>query len=114
MLTNTGYEVSMATVDASSTEGVRGPRSVRYGSGDVTGLIQAAGVSPSQASPATLPKVDLYGTELVFHAFGSVISPSVGALIVSQSVVGYPRPPSNKTFAACDTTCGHDGRSSGF
>jgi len=29
---------------------------------DVAGLIHAAGVSPSQVSPATVLKVDLYGT----------------------------------------------------
>jgi hypothetical protein len=39
--------------------------------GDVTGLIQAAGVSPSQASPATILKVDLYGTALVLETFGN-------------------------------------------
>ena len=33
--------------------------------GDITGLIHAAGVSPSQASPETILKVDLYGTALV-------------------------------------------------
>ena len=31
------------------------------------------GVSPSQASPATILKVDLYGTALVLEEFGNVI-----------------------------------------
>ena len=33
--------------------------------GDVAGLIHAAGVSPSQASPEVILKVDLYGTALL-------------------------------------------------
>ena len=40
--------------------------------GDVTGVIHAAGVSPSQASPATILAVDLYGTALVLEEFGNV------------------------------------------
>ena len=38
--------------------------------GEVTGLIHAAGVSPTQASPATILKVDLYGMALVPEEFG--------------------------------------------
>jgi hypothetical protein len=40
------------------------------GIGDITGLIHAAGVSPTQASPATILKVDLYGTALVLEELG--------------------------------------------
>lgn len=43
--------------------------------GDVTGVIHAAGVSTSQASPVTILKVDLYGTALVLEVFGAVIAP---------------------------------------
>ena len=42
--------------------------------GEVTGLIHAAGVSPTQASPATILKVDLYGMALVPEEFGNVIA----------------------------------------
>ena len=54
VLANAGYEVSVATVDASSMEAVRGLVQTATALGDVTGLIHAAGVSPSQASPATI------------------------------------------------------------
>ena len=60
--------------------------------GDVTGLIHAAGVSPSQASPATILKVDLYGTALVLELFGNVIARGgAGVVIASQS--GHRLPP---------------------
>ena len=54
--------------------------------GDITGLIHAAGVSPSQAPPAVILKVDLYGTALVLELFGNVIAPGgSGVVIASQS-----------------------------
>ena len=62
------------------------------GIGDVTGLIHAASVSPTQASPATILKVDLYGTALVLEEFGNVIARGgAGVVIASQS--GHRLPP---------------------
>src|SRR3954451_8111754 len=57
-LANVGYEVSVATVDVSSREAVHALVGTATGLGDVTGLIHAAGVSPTQASPATILNVD--------------------------------------------------------
>ena len=52
----------------------------------MTGLIHAAGVSPSQASAATILAGDLYGTALVLEAFGDVIAAGgAGVVIASQS-----------------------------
>jgi NAD(P)-dependent dehydrogenase (short-subunit alcohol dehydrogenase family) len=52
----------------------------------VTGVIHAAGVSPSQASPATILAVDLYGTALVLEELGDVIARGgSGVVIASQS-----------------------------
>jgi len=60
--------------------------------GDITGVIHAAGVSPTQASPATILKVDLYGTALVLGEFGNVIARGgAGVVIASQS--GHRLPP---------------------
>ena len=42
----------------------------RVALGEVTGVIHAAGVSPTQASPETILAVDLYGTALVLEEFG--------------------------------------------
>ena len=50
------------------------------------GVIHAAGVSPSQASPATILAVDLYGTAVVLEEFGNVIAKGgAGVVIASQS-----------------------------
>ena len=67
VLGNVGYDVSVATVDVSSREAVHKLIEKATGLGNVTGLIHAAGVSPTQASPATILKVDLYGTALVLE-----------------------------------------------
>jgi NAD(P)-dependent dehydrogenase (short-subunit alcohol dehydrogenase family) len=54
--------------------------------GSVTGVIHAAGVCPSQASPATILSVDLYGTALVLEEFGNVIAvDGAGVVIASES-----------------------------
>jgi NAD(P)-dependent dehydrogenase (short-subunit alcohol dehydrogenase family) len=91
LLENVGYEVSVATVDASSREAVHALVDKASGLGDVTGLIHAAGVSPSQASPATILKVDLYGTALVLEEFGNVIARG-GAAVVIASQSGHRLP----------------------
>jgi NAD(P)-dependent dehydrogenase (short-subunit alcohol dehydrogenase family) len=92
VLENAGYEVSVATVDASSRQAVHGLVETATGLGRVTGLIHAAGVSPSQAPPSTILKVDLYGTALVLEEFGSVIAPG-GAGVVISSQSGHRLPP---------------------
>ena len=92
ILANAGYEVSVAAVDASSREAVHALVETAAGLGDVAGLIHAAGVSPTQASPATILKVDLYGTALVLEEFGNVIARGgAGVVIASQS--GHRLPP---------------------
>ena len=91
-LRNAGYEVTVATVDVASREAVHALVQTAAGLGEVTGVIHAAGVSPSQASPPTILKVDLYGTALVLEKFGEVIAPGgAGVVIASQS--GHRLPP---------------------
>jgi len=86
VLTDAGFEVSTGAVDVSSRQSVHALVQAAIGIGDVTGLIHAAGVSPSQASPETILKVDLYGTALVLEEFGNVIaSGGAGVVIASQS-----------------------------
>lgn len=54
--------------------------------GNVIGLIHAAGVSPSQASTATILAVDLCGTALVLEEVGNVIAQGgAGVVVASQS-----------------------------
>src|SRR5439155_5490899 len=81
-----GYNASVARVDVASRAGVQALVEAATGLGEVTGLIHAAGVSPSQASSSTILKVDLYGTALVLEEFGNVIAGGgAGVVIASQS-----------------------------
>ena len=86
VMRDAGFDVSTTTVDVSSHESVHALVETATGFGDVTGLIHAAGVSPSQASPATILAVDLYGTALVLEEVGNVIARGgAGVVIASQS-----------------------------
>ncbi len=92
VMENAGYEVSVATVDASSRDAVHSLAEKAASIGNVIGLIHAAGVSPSQASVETILKVDLYGTAMILEEFGNVIAPGgSGVVIASQS--GHRLPP---------------------
>jgi NAD(P)-dependent dehydrogenase (short-subunit alcohol dehydrogenase family) len=85
-LSEAGFDVSTTVVDVASKESVHALVEKAVSIGKITGLIHAAGVSPSQASPATILKVDLYGTALILEAFGSVIETGgAGVVIASQS-----------------------------
>jgi NAD(P)-dependent dehydrogenase (short-subunit alcohol dehydrogenase family) len=92
VLRNSGYEVSTATADVSSRDDVRALVKTATHLGDVAGLIHAAGVSPSQASPETVLRVDLFGTALVLEEFGTVIAHG-GSGVVISSQSGHRLPP---------------------
>jgi NAD(P)-dependent dehydrogenase (short-subunit alcohol dehydrogenase family) len=86
VLSNAGFEVNTAIVDVSARESAHALVQTATSLGDVTGVIHAAGVSPSQASPETILSVDLYGTALVLEEFGNVIAAGgAGVVIASQS-----------------------------
>lgn len=86
VLANAGFDVGTATVDVSSRESVHALVETTTARGDITGVIHAAGVSPSQATPEVILAVDLYGTALVLEEFGNVIaSGGAGVVIASQS-----------------------------
>jgi NAD(P)-dependent dehydrogenase (short-subunit alcohol dehydrogenase family) len=91
VLSEAGFEVSTATVDISSRESVHALVETATAIGEVTGVIHAAGVSPSQAPPAVILKVDLYGTALVLEEFGDVIAPG-GSCVVIASMSGHRLP----------------------
>ena len=85
-LGDAGFEVTTATVDVSSRVSVHALVQKAISLGEITGLIHAAGVSPSQAPPEIILKVDLYGTALVLEEFGHVIARGgAGIVIASQS-----------------------------
>ncbi|MBF0462247.1 MAG: SDR family oxidoreductase [Magnetococcales bacterium] len=85
-LSDAGFSVSTAQVDVSSRVSVQALVKAATSLGEIYGVIHAAGVSPSQASPETILKVDLYGTALVLEEFGNVIKHGgSGIVIASQS-----------------------------
>jgi NAD(P)-dependent dehydrogenase (short-subunit alcohol dehydrogenase family) len=102
VLGDAGFEVSTTTVDVSSRQSVHSLVEMATVIGSITGIIHAAGVSPSQASPATILKVDLYGTAVVLEEFGNVIARGgAGVVIASQSGHRLPAltPEQNKALA---------------
>jgi NAD(P)-dependent dehydrogenase (short-subunit alcohol dehydrogenase family) len=84
VMANAGYQVSVATIDVSSRETVQALVGRATGIGDIVGLIQAAGVSPSQASPETILHVDLYGTAVVLEEFGKVMARGGSGIVISS------------------------------
>jgi NAD(P)-dependent dehydrogenase (short-subunit alcohol dehydrogenase family) len=102
VLSDAGFEVSTAIVDVSSRVSVHALVETASAIGAITGVIHAAGLSPSQASPAAILKVDLYGTALVLEEFGNVIAQGgAGVVIASQSGHRLPAltPEQNKALA---------------
>ena len=86
VLKNAGFAVSTSTVDVSTHASVHALAQTAVALGEVSGIIHAAGVSPTQASPATILAVDLYGTALVLEEFGKIIAQGgAGVVIASQS-----------------------------
>jgi len=91
-LSEAGFEVMATTVDVSSRASVEALVKKAASLGEVFNLVHAAGVSPSQATPEAILKVDLYGTALVLEEFGRVIGEGgSGVMIASQS--GHRLPP---------------------
>ena len=85
-LANAGFDVTAHAVDISSRASVQSLVERAAALGAVTGLVHAAGVSPSQAPIDTILKVDLYGTALLLELFGNVIvEGGSGVVISSQS-----------------------------
>ena len=104
VLADAGFEVSTAVVDVSKQSDVVALAQKAAALGDITGLIHAAGVSPTQASPKTILTVDLYGTALVLEVFGSVMAPGgAGVVIASQSGHRLPALPPEQDKALATT-----------
>jgi len=90
-LTEAGFVVSTIKADLSSRESIKEVVKKAQSLGNIMGLVNAAGVSPSQASPEQVLKVDLYGTSVLLEEFGKVMAPG-GAGIVISSQSGHRLP----------------------
>lgn len=86
IMTNAGFDCVPFAADISSRESIRGIIAECQKYGEIAYLVNAAGVSPSQASVEAILKVDLYGTAVLLEEVGKVIKTGgVGVTISSQS-----------------------------
>ena len=84
LLADAGFEVTGEIVDVSSRKSVQSLADQASSLGSVVGVIHAAGVSPSTASPETILRVDLYGAAVVLELFGKIIAEGGSAVIVGS------------------------------
>ncbi len=83
---NAGYDVVPFPMDLSSREDILAIIAKAQEYGEIKYLINAAGVSPSQAPVEAILKVDLYGTAVLLEEVGKVIAEGgAGVTISSQS-----------------------------
>ena len=91
IMNNAGFDAIPVEMDLSSRESILSLIAEARKYGEISMLVNAAGVSPSQASIETILKVDLYGTAVLLEEVGKVIKKGgVGVTISSQS--GYRMP----------------------
>ncbi len=86
IMNEAGFDVLSMEMDLSSRESILNLIAEAKKAGRITMLVNAAGVSPSQAPIEAILKVDLYGTAVLLEEVGKVIAPGgVGVTISSQS-----------------------------
>ena len=91
IINNTGFDAVPVKMDLSSKESILSLIAKARQYGEISMLVNAAGVSPSQASIENILKVDLYGTAVLLEEVGKIIKEgSTGVTISSQS--GYRMP----------------------
>ena len=101
-----GFDATDREMDLSHRASIQALIAEAQGYGPITMLVNAAGVSPSQAPVEAILKVDLYGTAVLLEEVGKVIAPGgVGVTISSQS--GHRMPaltPEEDEQLACTPT----------
>ena len=106
IMNEAGFDTEAMEMDLSSRESIRNLIAEAQKAGPITMLVNAAGVSPSQAPIEAILKVDLYGTAVLLEEVGKVIAPGgVGVTISSQS--GHRMPaltPAEDEQLACTPT----------
>ena len=81
-----GFDVVPVEMDLSNRASIQNLITEAQTYGDITMMVNAAGVSPSQAPIEAILNVDLYGTAVLLEEVGKVIAPGgVGVTISSQS-----------------------------
>lgn len=86
ILNNSGFDAFPVETDLSDRASIQSMIAKGQEYGEITMLVNAAGVSPSQAPIEAILKVDLYGTAVLLEEVGKVIvNGGVGVTISSQS-----------------------------
>lgn len=86
IMNEAGFDAAAVETDLSSRTSILQLIDVALQYGEIAMLVNAAGVSPSQASIETILKVDLYGTAVLLEEVGKVIKKGgAGVTISSQS-----------------------------
>jgi NAD(P)-dependent dehydrogenase (short-subunit alcohol dehydrogenase family) len=86
LMNEAGFDALAVEMDLSSRDSIKDLIAKAKQFGDITMLINSAGVSPSQAPADVVLKVDLYGTAVLLEEVGKEIVPGgVGVTISSQS-----------------------------
>ena len=86
IMTEAGFDCEPYEMDLSDKDSILAMIAKAQEMGEITTLINAAGVSPSQAPIEAILAVDLYGTAVLLEEVGKVIAPGgVGITISSQS-----------------------------
>lgn len=84
LLEDAGFETSTIAVNLGSRDDILALVEHSQKFGAVKNLINAAGVSPSQASVKDILKVDLYGTAVLLEEFGKIIAEGGSGVIISS------------------------------
>lgn len=104
VLNNAGFDASAFEADLSSRESILGIISEALTYGNIKYLVNAAGVSPSQASVEKILEVDLYGTAVLLDEVGKVIAEGgSGVTISSQSGHRMPALTSEEDYLLATT-----------
>lgn len=86
IMNDAGFDTEAMEMDLSSRVSIRNMIAEAQKYGEIAMLVNAAGVSPSQAPVEAILKVDLYGTAVLLEEVGSIIKEGgVGVTISSQS-----------------------------
>lgn len=86
IMNKVGFDAVPLAMDLSSRDSIKEMIAEAKKFGEIKMLVNAAGVSPSQASIETILKVDLYGTAVLLEEVGKVMAEGgVGVTISSQS-----------------------------
>jgi NAD(P)-dependent dehydrogenase (short-subunit alcohol dehydrogenase family) len=91
IMNGAGFDVVPVEMDLSSRESIKSMIAEGQKYGEITDMVNAAGVSPSQAPIETILKVDLYGSAVMMEEVGKVIAEGgSGIMISSQSGFRMP------------------------